>query len=66
MTRGVICQGATQFSEVEWRLDPLANYYNIDTFWRYMIWAGKQCHMLVLADLRDPVLQRLLKVHLCS
>ena len=55
-----------QFSEVEWRLDLLANCHNMDALWVYMIWAGEQCHMLVPADLKDPVLWRLLKVCLCG
>ena len=50
------------FQEVEWRNDSLANCHNMDTLWGFMIQAGEQCHMLVPADLRDPVLWRLLKV----
>ena len=55
-----------QFSEVEWRLDPLANCHNIDTFWEFMIQAGEWCCMLVPSDLKGPILWRLLKVYLCN
>ena len=50
------------FQEVEWRNNPLANCHNMDTLWGFMIRAGEQCCMSVPADLRDPVLWRLLKV----
>ena len=66
MTHGYVCQGATQFSKVEWRLNPLTNCHNMDALWGFMIWVGEQCQMLVPANLKDPVLWRLLKVSLCG
>ena len=50
------------FQEVEWRNDPLVNCHNMDALWGFIIQAGEQCHMLVRAELRDPVLWWLLKV----
>ena len=40
----------------------MANCHNMDALCGFMIRAGEQCRMLVLAKLRDPVLWRLLKV----
>ena len=63
MTHGFICPGwVNGFQEVEWRNDLLANCHNMDALWGFMIQAGEQCWMLVLAELRDPVLWQLLKV----
>ena len=63
MTHGYICPGwVNGFQEVEWRNDPLANCHNMDALWGFMIQAGEQCRMSVPAELRDPVLWRLLKV----
>ena len=50
------------FQEVEWRNNLLVNCHNMDTLWGFMIQAGEQCRMSVLAKLRDPVLWQLLKV----
>ena len=63
MTHGYVhLRWVNGFSKVEWRNDPLC--HNMDVLWGFMIWAGEQCCMSVLADLRDPVLWRLLKVEL--
>ena len=40
----------------------MANCHNMDALWGFMIQAREQCQMSVPADLRDPVLWRLLKV----
>ena len=40
----------------------MANCHNMDALWGFMIRAGEQCRMSVPAELRDPVLWRLLKV----
>ena len=63
MTHGYVCLGwINSFSKVKWCNDPLANCHNMDTLWGFMIQAGEQCCMSVLANLRDPVLWQLLKV----
>ena len=63
MTHRYICPGwVNRFQEVEWKNNLLVNCHNMDTLWGFMIWAGEQCWMLVLAELRDPVLWQLLKV----
>ena len=63
MTHGYIRPGwVNGFQEVEWRNDPLANCHNMDALWGFMIRVGEQCRMSVPAELRDPVLWRLLKV----
>ena len=63
MTHGYIRPGwVNGFPEVEWRNNPLANCHNMDTLWGFMIQAGEQGRMLVLAELRDLVLWQLLKV----
>ena len=63
MTCGHIHPGwVNGFQEMEWQNDLLVNFHNMDTLWGFMIRAEKQCCMLVLADLRDPILWQLLKV----
>ena len=63
MTHGYIRPGwVNGFQEVKWQNDPLANRHNMDSLWGFMIRVGEQCWMLVLANLRDPVLWQLLKV----
>ena len=63
MTHGYIHPGwVNAFQEVEWRKDLLVNCHNMGTLWGFTIRAGEQCHMLVPANLRDPILWRLLKV----